>query len=151
MRRLKEKEIIGADISWYACDKEGSLGCFSSFLSARLPAVVAFDAEGIGYLDEFFEQCPVIGEAIPSHQRASTEAEECFDDPARRGLYVYDGPGSHLGLSYHLESRPTVALKLQDLDCVRAISLVGGVIFPGLFKYQKTIKVCEFGPLTSGW
>ena len=125
---IDETEEYGRDWDWFAVDREGFVGHFTSGGVRRLPNSVRQDRERVEFLDHYFsEEAPAIGGWFPA-PNVEDEVGPFKDEAARRwffesfaevaccGAYSYNTelrPGK--GEDYYLVAMPQQPLKLEEV------------------------------------
>jgi hypothetical protein len=123
MSRIRDRLLSYGDLDWFAVDRDGHVGHFSSFGSGCIPRTIAQDVEGYAAVLEYFERAMALTVPVPAETEEATGNIAPWLEMAAKGLYSYDtarpGAKEH---PYHLVARPTEALRVSDLPL--AISVV---------------------------
>ncbi len=114
MTWMLESEIAGADLEWYACDKEGRIAFLTSFMNSRIPISVASNSEDFYVVAEYFGQLPVVCEARVIRQWDGDQRD--WIEAAQRGLFAFDGSGVGESPAYELVAMPSVPINVRVLQ-----------------------------------
>jgi hypothetical protein len=139
---MVELNAEGYDLGWFATDRDGHIGFFTSQGSEVVPASVLASKERWELLDRGIHKLPSIGKG--SLRWFVTGNREDWIEMARRGLYAYDFsehyPGKAARGHYKRISSPSrpVGISSLALDLQQALSFT--VISTVCFARQRTIN-----------
>jgi hypothetical protein len=107
----------GLDLDWFAVDRRGGIGIFTTGYGA-IPKAVFESEERYRQLWDFFSACPESSEA----RFVGEPSGELFLQEARRGLYSYWQCGYSVFDPYELIAYPVTPLMVDALpDAIRAV------------------------------
>jgi hypothetical protein len=127
---IADDEMFATDFDWFAVDRDGCIGHFTTAGLRRLPESVRISRPRLERLREYFECCPSVGRSILT---AGLEKERGFGgrplnwmsflDMAARGLYSYDTELVHEFGLYYRAATPEKPIHLNDLPAEIAEAL----------------------------